>query len=174
MKFRNNGENEPYYRGYENERYSNNTQIVCIVSSVFCSEEIDDKLHIDLSEHSSDIGGEHYPECVFNDFFNQVFIVDDFRILEVWNIIILIHKEHPECYPDNHPSDPSPGISYKVSKIQEIEPHGKEHDENHPKELGSFLELGILTHSEDGSAQAVDIYPKEKQTENFYNPHRLS
>lgn len=105
-------------RSDDNERDSDNAQIVGIVSGIASPEEVDDELHVDLAEHGPDIGGEHHPESVFHDLPDQFFVVGDLGVFEIGEIVRTVHKERSENDPDHHAADPCPGIGNEISFIQ--------------------------------------------------------
>lgn len=170
-----------YDREYESddgrdndEGDSDDAQVVGVVSGVPRPEEVDDELHVHLSEYRPDIGSEYYPEGVLNNLSDQLFIVDNLRVLEIGEIVRLVHEKWSENDPNHHSANPGPRVGDERPPIHRVESECEEHHEYHPQEFRSFLELGVLTHSKDGHIHIVDIEPQKEQAEYLNDADRFA
>jgi len=166
----NNREEEADNRRNYDKRDSDNTEIIGIISGISRSEEVDDELHIDLSENGSDVNREHDPEGVFDNLFYKIGIIDSFGIFQVWDIVGPIHEIWSDDNSRDNSINPCPCIGDEIPIICHPESECKEDDEYHSKKFYSFLETGILTHAKYGNIDIMEIEPKEKQTKNLDDP----
>lgn len=167
-------EEESDNRRDDDERYPDDTQVIRIVSGIAGSEEVDDELHIDLSEDGPDIGCEHHPEGVFYHLSDEIGIVDSLRIPQVWDVVWSIHEVWSDDNPSYDTIDPCPRVADEIPIVSQPETSGEKDDEGHSEEFHSFLEAGILTHPKYGDIDIMEIESEEKQTENLDNSSRFS
>lgn len=150
----------------DDERDSDDAQVIRVVSRRFGSEHVDDELHIDIREHGADIDGKQNPQGISENFHEELLLKHDFDSSEIDPIELLIEKHVTEQDSHEESEDPIPCIVDQGTMSGKMECVGYGKDGEHSHEFGSFLGLRILRSSEDGIDDHEEIQSYEKQRKN--------